>query len=45
MNTFDEGGGGGKPIEYVCTLCKARKRSMTLNILFYYPFPEIGKKR
>ena len=24
---------------------KARKRSMTLNISFYYPFPEIGKKR
>lgn len=24
---------------------KARKRSMTLNILFYYPFSEIGKKR
>ena len=48
MNIFDEGGGGGKSfsiILYARYMQKLKKRSMTLNILFYYPFPEIGKKR
>ena len=48
MNIFDEGGGGGKSfsiILYARYMQKPKKRSMTLNILFYYPFPEMGKKR